>query len=380
MRAISASRIRQTRADDWPRLERGCQPIVLASAARLGNRSRRARPARTDMTVSISTDSVRPTERQAYWTEAICRSFANVETRPLGASVVSGHFEFFEIGDAKLVRFDSSPQCYRRDSRLVSAAGSDDFMFDFQTRGRSWMTQGTKEGAIEPGFGVLYDARRPFEDRLDGPGQRAEVLIATMPAASLSATFANAERSCAMPVPLSGVVSCSIARLVRSLLRPAEDRGDANPDRTTLSPTSVRSCARARECRINSTARNCTRLSTSTCGRSSRRVTCLTRLRRDSEFPSAPFIESFPTEAPHSRGTFCAGASNVFAHCCRSAACLGPRSRSWHWSAGLLTRHMLRERSSPLLNKRHEITASTQCSRAVARRDSSNLPPRCVCR
>jgi len=186
------------------------------------------------MTVSISTDSVRPTERQAYWTEAICRSFANVETRPLGASVVSGHFEFFEIGDAKLVRFDSSPQCYRRDSRLVSAAGSDDFMFDFQTRGRSWMTQGTKEGAIEPGFGVLYDARRPFEDRLDGPGQRAEVLIATMPAASLSATFANAERSCAMPVPLSGVVSCSIARLVRSLLRPAEDRGDANPDQNDI--------------------------------------------------------------------------------------------------------------------------------------------------
>ena len=58
-------------------------------------------------------------------------------------------------------------------------------MFDFQTRGRSWMTQGAREGAIEPGYGVLYDARRPFEDRLDGPGARAEVLIATVPAAAL---------------------------------------------------------------------------------------------------------------------------------------------------------------------------------------------------
>ena len=181
------------------------------------------------MAVSVSTDSVRPAERQAYWTEAICRSFANVETRPLGSSIVSGHFEFIEIGNAKLVRFDSSPQSYRRDSHLVNAAGSDDFMFDFQMRGRSWMIQGTSEGAIAPGFGVLYDARRPFEDRLDGPQQRAEVLIATVPATSLSATFRQAERSCATPVPLSDVVSRSITRLVRSLLRPARESGEASP-------------------------------------------------------------------------------------------------------------------------------------------------------
>ena len=89
------------------------------------------------MPISVSTDLIRPAERQAFWTEAICRSFANVETRPIGAATVSGHFEFVEIGSVKLVRFDSSPQCYSRDARLVSKAGSDDFMFDFQTRGRS---------------------------------------------------------------------------------------------------------------------------------------------------------------------------------------------------------------------------------------------------
>jgi AraC-like DNA-binding protein len=186
------------------------------------------------MPVRISTDSVRPAERHAYWTEAICRSFANVETRPLGSSIVSGHFEFVESGNAKLVRFDSSPQCYRRDSRLVNAAGSDDFMFDFQTCGRSWMIQGAREGAIVPGFGVLYDARRPFEDRLDGPEQRAEVLIAIIPAPLLSAAFADAEQSCAMPVPLSGMVAGSITRLVRSLLRPARESGEALPSQDEI--------------------------------------------------------------------------------------------------------------------------------------------------
>jgi AraC-like DNA-binding protein len=175
------------------------------------------------MQISASTDLVHPDERQAFWTEAICRSFANVETRPLGSASLSGHFEFVEIGKAKLVRFDSSPQCYSRDSRLVSRAGSDDFMFDFQTRGRSSLTQGAREGTIGPGFGVLYDARRPFEDRLDGPGGRAEVLIVTVPAMPLLDAFRDAERFCATPVPLSGAIARSIMSFVRAAItRPDE--------------------------------------------------------------------------------------------------------------------------------------------------------------
>ncbi|MEH2539980.1 MULTISPECIES: helix-turn-helix domain-containing protein [unclassified Bradyrhizobium] len=170
------------------------------------------------MPISVSTDPIRPTERQAFWTEAICRSFANIETKPLGSTVVSGHFEFVEIGDAKLVRFDSSPQCYTRDARLVSRAGSDEFMFDFQRRGRSAMVQAGNEGTIDPGYGVLYDARRPFEDRLFGPEQCAELLIATVPAAPLLRSVPGAERLCAKPVPLSGTVARSIAAMVRNAI------------------------------------------------------------------------------------------------------------------------------------------------------------------
>jgi AraC family transcriptional regulator, positive regulator of tynA and feaB len=179
------------------------------------------------MTISVSTDLIHPAERHAFWTEAICRSLANVETRPIGPTLVSGHFEFVELGSAKLVRFDSSPQCYSRDARLVSKAGSDEFMFDFQRRGRSSMVQAGNEGMIEPGHGVLYDARRPFEDRLDGPGQRSEVLIVTVPAALLLRVSPQAERLCARPVPLSG----TIARAIAALIRATVDRSDAPPCR-----------------------------------------------------------------------------------------------------------------------------------------------------
>lgn len=170
------------------------------------------------MPISVSTDPIRPTERQAFWTEAICRSFANIETKPLGSTVVSGHFEFVEVGDAKLVRFDSSPQCYTRDAKLVSRAGSDEFMFDFQRRGHSAMVQAGNEGTIDPGYGVLYDARRPFEDRLFGPEQRVELLIATVPASSLLRSVPQAARLCAKPIPLSGTVARAIAALVRDAI------------------------------------------------------------------------------------------------------------------------------------------------------------------
>ena len=177
--------------------------------------------------IAVSTDTIRPAERHAFWTEAICRSFANVETRPLGATGVSGHFEYVAMGEARLVRFDSSPQCYSRNARMVSRAGADEFMFDIQERGRSAMTQAGSEGTIAPGHGVLYDARRPFEDRLFGEEGRSEVLMATVPAASLLRACPDAERLCAKPVPLSGTVARAITAFVRAAIADA-DHGEIN--------------------------------------------------------------------------------------------------------------------------------------------------------
>lgn len=183
------------------------------------------------MAISISTDQIRPAERQAFWTDAISRCFAPIEIQPLGPAMVSGHFECVGRGAAKLVRFDSSPQIYRRDARLVSRAGSDEFMFDFQRRGLSAMVQGRNEGRIAPGHGVLYDARRPFEDHLYGPEHRSEVLIVTVPAASLLRAFPSAEPLCAKPIPLSTTIARAVAAFVRGAIdatraQDAEDDAD----------------------------------------------------------------------------------------------------------------------------------------------------------
>lgn len=170
------------------------------------------------MPVRVSTDAVHPAERHAFWTEAICRSFSQIETRPLGSAQVSGHFEFVEFGAAKLVRFDSSPQSYTRNARLVSRDGAEDFMFDFQRRGHSSLAQGRNEGTMAPGFGMLYDARRPFEDRLYGPDQRAEVLVVTVPARALLSAVPDAERLCARPIPLSTTLSRAVAAFIRGAI------------------------------------------------------------------------------------------------------------------------------------------------------------------
>jgi len=178
------------------------------------------------MPARVSTDSVRPAERQAFWTDAVCRAFAKVEPRPLRPGAISGHFEVVEIGRAKLARFVTSPQAYSRSARLVSSAGSDDFMFDFQLAGRSLMIQGSREAAIQPGYGVLYDARRPFEDLLDDhAAEGPEVLMVTVPAPPLLAAFPDAERLCTTPIPLSGAAGRAIARILRSVV--AEAAGDS---------------------------------------------------------------------------------------------------------------------------------------------------------
>ena len=121
------------------------------------------------MPVSASTDLVPPADRQAFWTEAICRSFANVETRPLGSATVSGHFEFVEIGNAKLVRFDSQPAVLQPRCPAGEPGGFGRLHVRFPDARSKLDDARRHEGAIEPGYGVLYDARRPFEDRLDGP-------------------------------------------------------------------------------------------------------------------------------------------------------------------------------------------------------------------
>jgi len=89
------------------------------------------------------------------------------------------------------------------------------------------MVQAGNESTIERGYGVLYDARRPFVDRLDGPGRRSQVLIATVPAASLLRALPQAERLCARPVPLSGAIARTIAAYIRATI----DRSDAGPGR-----------------------------------------------------------------------------------------------------------------------------------------------------
>src|SRR5262249_34752038 len=154
--------------------------------------------------------------------------FASVETRPLGPLPVSGHFEYVEAGEARLVRFDSSPQCYRRDARLVSRDGAGEFMFDVQRCGQNSLAQGANQGTIAPRFGVLYDARRPFEDRLYGDDGRVEVLIATVPAAALLRACPDAERFCARPVPLSGAVARAIASFIRAAISEGHHDEDAD--------------------------------------------------------------------------------------------------------------------------------------------------------
>ena len=182
------------------------------------------------MRVSFSTDLVRPPDRQAFWAEAICRSFAKVDTKALCPGPVSGRLEAMRIGRVTMARLVTSPQSYSRSARLVSAADCDEFMFDFQIAGRSWMNQFARQGTARPGFGILYDARRPFENGLEGPGNRAEVFMVAVPASALLEALPDAEGLCATPIPLFGLLARSTLSLIRAEVEGQESSACAHCD------------------------------------------------------------------------------------------------------------------------------------------------------
>jgi AraC family transcriptional regulator, positive regulator of tynA and feaB len=145
-------------------------------------------------------------------------------------SLISSSFSMAEL--PRNARFDTSPQRYYRSARLVSTAGSDEFMFDFQMVGLSQLVQGGREGLIRPGYGILYDARRPFEDRLDGPEHHAEVLMVTVPSRALLHVVPDAEVLCALPIPTASLTGRAITKLLRSALAQLDQRSTGMQPRT----------------------------------------------------------------------------------------------------------------------------------------------------
>ena len=305
------------------------------------------------MPISASTDLVPPADRQAFWTEAICRSFANVETRPLGAATVSGHFEFVEIGNAKLVRFELEPAVLqpqfpagepsgfgRLHVRLPDARPQLDDARRARRRDRARIWRALRRAPAVRGPARRAGSARRGLDRDRAGGGAAESRSGSR------ATVCDTDPAC------------------RNRLRARSRRwfdpalvAPAHATRSMSSRTSRRCCGWRRSGAHGLCRRDLFALIDIHLRRNIAAALSPVALAAQFGISQRTLHRISPTAARRLRGMCCAGASSACARCCHSRACPASRSPGSRWTAASPTRRTRRGHSGAHSPKRRGTTA-----------------------
>lgn len=122
---------------------------------------------------TISTASVEPSQRLAFWTDLVCDTYVQLDCDAAGGrSTVEGDIRADELASLRLSKVTASPQIVRRTAAKIAHASEDYFLVSIQTRGEGLILQDNRAARLAPGDFALYDSTRPYELRFDGPFQQ----------------------------------------------------------------------------------------------------------------------------------------------------------------------------------------------------------------
>ncbi len=120
-----------------------------------------------------STDAVEVRDRLAFWTEAVCDTYVQLECdTPRRPAPFHGTIEANRLATLGLSRVTASPQWVRRTPAKIARATEDYFLVSIQTKGRGRIVQDGREAELAPGDFALYDSTRPYELIFEGPFQQ----------------------------------------------------------------------------------------------------------------------------------------------------------------------------------------------------------------
>ena len=141
--------------------------------------------------VRFSTDSVRPAGRFAYWKEAICEAFVQLELEcdsrlPFQASLAARRIARFDC-----ITVSGSAQRVSRSVALVNRDRSDNFILMRQRHGDCLAVQDGRQAHLRAGGLALVDSRRPYT--LHFPHDFSQTVF-RVPASILDQRLGRAER------------------------------------------------------------------------------------------------------------------------------------------------------------------------------------------
>ncbi|WP_063755727.1 MULTISPECIES: helix-turn-helix domain-containing protein [unclassified Streptomyces] len=130
------------------------------------------------MAVVLSTSSVPPGERLAYWQAAVWQTFVPSDVTTSKDGPFSGAVASDRLGCLRITTVDSDRQLVRRNRRLIARDQDEYLLVGLQRRGTGAVVQDGRTAPLEPGTFALYDTTRPYT--LEFP-DRFQLLVFQIP-------------------------------------------------------------------------------------------------------------------------------------------------------------------------------------------------------
>ena len=145
----------------------------------------------------LTTSSVPPAQRLAYWTDMICDVYVQLDCAAADLSGFTGSIRSHALAQLDLSVVDSVAQRVLRTPRQIARASEDYFLVSIQTRGRGLVRQDGREAVLEAGDFALYDSTRPYELAFGG---RFQQMVLMLPGSQLRSLLRDTGRLTATAV------------------------------------------------------------------------------------------------------------------------------------------------------------------------------------
>jgi AraC-like DNA-binding protein len=182
----------------------------------------------------VSTASVEPRQRVAFWTDLVCDTYVQLECDTYdGSGPIDGEIVADRLATLELSRVSATAQRVRRTASRISRASEDYFLVSIQTEGRGVVSQDGRDAVLAPGDFALYDSTRPYTLTFDGTFQQ---IVLMLPGPTLRTALRDTERLTATRVSGASGAGHLMINMIGTLVA---DIGTLAPESATAVADSV---------------------------------------------------------------------------------------------------------------------------------------------
>ena len=186
------------------------------------------------MSQVLTTASVAASDRPAYWIDAICDAYVQLECDALAADGhIDGEIRLDTLSTLELSRVTATAQHVRRTPAKIARATEDYFLVSIQSAGTGLVLQDGRTARLRPGDFALYDSTRPYDLVFDGDFQQYVLML---PGAMLRSELRDTHRLTAQRVAGLRGAGHLMINMIRTL---AHDIGTLEPESAAAVAASV---------------------------------------------------------------------------------------------------------------------------------------------